>query len=190
MQECLKIPSVRRFVEAKELNWAQRLKIPEISFPKGLFTFYLSHPAASRKSVRKWELDFEAKHPKIALVNPFYDVGGEGRKDVQERDEGKMFKKEPGYEWRLTQRDYIAIAFSRGIVGIVDENIDKSIGTQMEFVFARMLAKSPKLCICTKRELLNHPWLKTFFHKIYPSFSEFEKDVEYQAKRVQKKWGF
>lgn len=176
--------------EPTELNWAQRMKIPEVKFPKGLFTFYLSHPFVSRHKIRNWELKFEGKHPKIALMNPFYDVDGEGREDIKARDEGKEIKKLPGYEWRLTQRDYIAIAFSRGIVGIVDENSDKSVGTLMEFVFARVMAKNPKLCICTNKELINHPWLKTFFHKIYPSFEEFEKDVENQVKRVQKKWGF
>ncbi|RMD67495.1 hypothetical protein D6817_01475 [Candidatus Pacearchaeota archaeon] len=174
----------------EKLNWAQRLKIPLVRFPKGLFTFYLSHPAASRHYIRKWELEFEARHPRIALLNPFYDVEGEGREDIRARDEGKPFKRQPGYEWRLTQRDYIAIAYSRGIVGVVDENSDKSIGTLMEFVMARVLAKNPKLCICTKKELISHPWLRTHFHKIYPSFKAFEKDVEKQVARVKKKWGF
>ena len=174
----------------EELNWAQKLKIPLIKFPNGLFTFYLSHPKASRAYVRKWELKFEGKHPKIALVNPFYDLEGEGREDIKLWDQGKEPKRTPGYEWRLTQRDYIAIAYSRGILGIVDENAERSIGTIMEFVMGRAMAKSPKLLICTKKELLNHPWLKTHFHKIYDSFEAFERDVEEQVKRVQKKWGF
>lgn len=177
-------------IDESKLNWAQKLKVPEIKFPKGLFSFYLSHPFVSRKKIRDWELKFEAKHPKIALINPFYDVEGEGRQDVKDRDEGREVKKTPGYEWRLTQRDYIAICYSRGILGIVDENHDKSIGTIMEFVMARALAKNPKLLICSKKDLLEHPWLKTHFHKIYPSFEAFEKDVENQVARVQKKWGF
>ena len=174
----------------KNLNWAQRLKIPEIKFPKGLFTFYLAHPSTSRRYVREWELGFEERHPKIALLNPFYDVAGEGRIDIKMRDRGKAFKKEPGYEWRLTQRDYIAICYSRGIVAIVDENAERSIGTIMEMVMARALAKNPKILICRKKDLINHPWLKTHFHKIYSSFEEFEEDIETQVKRVQKKWGF
>ncbi|MBU1052031.1 MAG: hypothetical protein KJ718_05775 [Nanoarchaeota archaeon] len=171
----------------KKLNWAQRLKAPVVKFPKGLFTFYLSHPEASRHYVRKWELGFEERHPKIALVNPFYDLENE---DVKAKDEGKKFKKFPGFEWRMTQRDYIAIAFSRGIVAVVDENSEKSIGTIMEIVMARTLAKNPKLLICTNEKLRTHPWLYTHFHKIYASFEEFEKDVERQVARVKKKWGF
>ncbi|MBU0760819.1 MAG: hypothetical protein KJ600_05895 [Nanoarchaeota archaeon] len=173
-----------------KMNWAQKLKAPEVKFPKGIFSFYLSHPFASREYVRKWELGFEGRHPKIALINPFYDVEGEGRDDVRARDAGEKFKKLPGYDWRLTQRDYIAICYSRAIVGIIDENAGKSIGTLMEFVMARALAKSPKLLICTNEKLRGHPWLKTHFHKIYPSFEEFEEDVEKQVMRVQEKWGF
>ena len=172
------------------MNWAQKIKVPEIKFPRGLFTFYLSHPFFSRQYVRDWELKFEAKHPRIALINPFYDVEGEGREDIKAKDEGKRFKKEPGHEWRLTQRDYIAICFSRGILAVIDENSERSIGTIMEIVMARALAKNPKLLICTKKELSDHPWLKTHFHKIYPSFEAFEKDVEAQVARVRKKWGF
>jgi hypothetical protein len=178
-------------VEGKNnLNWAQRLKFPEVKFPKGLFTFYLSHPRISREYVRKWELEFEKKHPKIALMNPFYDLEGEGRDDIKTWDKGKKPKRSPGYEWRLTQRDYIAIAYSRGILGIVDENAERSIGTIMEFVMARAMAKNPKLLVCTNKKLIDHPWLKTHFHKIYSSFEEFEKDVERQVTKVKKEWGF
>ncbi|MFH1290187.1 MAG: hypothetical protein ABIH92_02145 [Nanoarchaeota archaeon] len=171
----------------EKLNWAQRFRAPEVKFPKGLFTFYLSHPEASRHYIRKWELGFEAKHPKIAMINPFYDLDCE---DIKAKDAGKKFKKLPGYEWRMTQRDYIAIAFSRGIVCIVDENSEKSIGTIMEMVMARAMAKNPKLLICTNKKLIDHPWLYTHFHKRYPSFEDFEKDVEKQVERVKKKWGF
>lgn len=171
----------------EKLNWAQRLRAPEVNFPKGLFTFYLSHPEASRHYVREWELGFEGKHPKIALLNPFYDVDTE---DIKAKDAGEKFKKLPGYEWRMTQRDYIAIAYSRGIVCVVDENSERSIGTIMEMVMARAMAKNPKLLICTNKKLIDHPWLYTHFHKRYPSFEAFEKDVENQVARVKKKWGF
>ncbi len=177
-------------MDESKMNWAQKLKAPEVKFPKGLFTFYLSHPFASREYVRNWELKFEKKHPKIALINPFYDVEGEGREDVRDRDAGKEIVKTPGYEWRLTQRDYIAIAYSRGILGIVDHNADKSIGTIMEFVMARAMAKNPKILVCAKKDLINHPWLVTHFHKIYSSFEEMEKDIENQVAKVQKEWGF
>ncbi len=163
------------YVDEKTAPWNQKLKIPEVKFPK---------------YVREWELKFEKKHPTIALLNPFYDVAGEGRTDIKARDEGKEFKKEPGYEWRLTQRDYIAICYSRGILAVVDDNAEKSIGTHMEMVMARVLAKNPKLLVCTKKELVNHPWLKTHFHRIYPSFEALERDVESQVARVKKKWGF
>jgi len=172
------------------MNWAQRLKMPVIKFPKNLFTFYLSHPTASREYVRKWELEFEGKHPKIALINPFYDLEGEGRIEIENLDSGKKFPKKPGYEWRMAQRDYIAISYSRGIVCVVDENADKSIGTIMEMVMARSLAKNPKLLVCTNRNLINHPWLVTHFHKIYPSFGAFEKDIERQVLKVKREWGF
>ena len=172
------------------LNEAQNLKVPEIIFPRDIFTFYLSHPAVSRAYVRKWELEFEERHPKIALINPFYDVSGRRRDDILTKDRGEEYVRIPGYEWRLTQGDYIAIAFSRGILGVVDENSDKSIGTLMEFVMARVMAKSPKLCVCTNQSLIEHPWLRTHFHEIYPSFEDFEKDVEHQVARVKKKWGF
>jgi len=178
------------FEEQPDWNWAQRLKAPEVKVPKKLFTFYLSHARVSRQPVREWELNFEKKHPNIALINPFYDVVGAGREDIRAWDEGKKPKMDPSYNWRLTQRDYIAIAFCRGILGIVDENSDKSIGTIMEFVMARALAKNPKLLICTNKALFDHPWLRTHFHKIYPSFEAFEKDVEKQVARVKKKWGF
>ena len=98
-----------------------------------------------------------------------------------------MYKGLPGDQWRLTQGDYIAIAYCRGILCIVDENAEKSIGTIMEMVMARALAKNPKLLICTHEKLRNHPWLYTHFHKIYGSFEEFEKDVERQVARVKKK---
>jgi len=168
------------------MNRAQSLKIPKIEFPSDIFTFYLSHPFESREKIRKWELDFEDKHPHIALLNPFYDVEGEGREDIKARDDGREFEKTPGYDWRLTQRDYIAICYSRGILGIVD----KSIGTKMEFVMGRVLAKSPKLLVCTRKDLLDHPWLSTHFHEIYKSFRDFEEGVDYQVERVRKKWGF
>lgn len=174
----------------KGMNWAQKMKAPAVKFPKGLFTFYLSHPFVSREYIRKWELDFEKKHPKIALINPFYDVEGEGREDIKAKDAGKDFKMDAGYNWRLVARDKIAIEFSRGIVGIVDENSDRSIGTIMEFVYARGSACNPKLLICTNKDLFNHPWLRTHFHKVYPSFEAFEEDVEAQVARVKKKWGF
>jgi hypothetical protein len=174
----------------KQLNWAQRLKAPEVKFPKDLFTFYLSHATDSRHYIRKWELEFESKHPKIALINPFYDLPGEQERRVRAMDLKKEFKENPGFEWRMTQGDYIAICFSRGIVCVVDENYDKSIGTVMEMVMARALAKNPKLLICTNEKLRGHPWLVTHFHKIYDGFEEFEKDVEYQVRRVKAKWGF
>jgi hypothetical protein len=172
------------------MNSAQSLKIPKFEFPEDIFTFYLSHPFASRKRIRKWELDFEDKHPHIALMNPFYDVEGEGREDVRARDEGVDFEKTPGYNWRLVQRDYIAICYSRGILGIVDDNADKSIGTIMEFVMGRVLAKSPKLLICQREDLLDHPWLNTHFHKIYKDFKDFEENVDYQVQRWKEKWEF
>ena len=177
-------------MDESKMNWAQRLKMPLVNVPKNLFTFYLAHPKTSRKYIREWELKFEGKHPKIALINPFYDLEGEGREDIKAWDRGEVPKKGPGYEWRLTQRDYIAICYSRGILAIVDDNSERSIGTIMEMVMARTLAKNPKLLICTKKELLNHPWLKTHFHEIYSSFEAFEKDVEKQIARVKKKWGF
>lgn len=169
---------------------SQNLKIPKINFPKDIFSLYLSHPFASRKYIRDWELEFEEKHPKIALLNPFYDVEGEGREDVRARDEGKDFPRDKGYNWRLVQRDKIAIEYSRGILGIVDENADKSIGTLMEFVYSRCAACNPKLCICTNPELVNHPWVQTHFHEVYDSFSAFEENIESQVERVRKKWGF
>src|SRR3989344_5882766 len=135
------------------MNKAQLLKIPRIEFSKDIFTFYLSHPAASRKYIREWELNFEEKHPKIALLNPFYDIEGEGRDDIIAADEGKTIIRDNGYNWRLVRRDVIAISFCRGIVGIVDENSDSSVGTLMEFVYGRMLACNPKLCVCTNENL-------------------------------------
>lgn len=177
-------------MDESEMNWAQRLKAPEVKFPKNLFTFYLSHPFASREYIRKWELAFEKKHPKIALINPFYDVEGEGREDVKARDEGKKYKKPEGYNWRLVARDKIAIEFSRGILGIVDHNSGVSIGTIMEFVYSRASACNPKLLICTNKTLFEHPWLRTHFHKIYSSFEDFEVDAEAQVEHVKKKWGF
>lgn len=177
-------------MDESKMNWAQRLKAPEVKFPKGLFTFYLSHPEASREYIREWELKFEGNHPKIALINPFYDLLGEQEKRVEATDAGKKYKGPPGDEWRLTQGDYIAICYSRGMVCVVDEHSDKSIGTIMEMVMARTLAKNPKLLICTNKKLITHPWLITHFHKIYPSFEAFEKDVERQVARVKKKWGF
>ena len=176
-------------MEESEMNWAQKLKAPEVKFPKKLFTFYLSHPFESRKKIREWELKFEKRHPNIALINPFYDVEGEGREDVKARDEGIGFKKEPGYDWRLVRRDKIAMLFSRGIIVVIDENSADSFGTKMEIVYARVLANNPKLLICTTKHY-NHPWFKTHFHRIYRSFEEFEKDIEYQVARVKKKWGF
>ena len=177
-------------MDESKKNLAQRLKIPEINFPKDIFTFYLSHPFVSRKHVREWELGFEARHPGIALINPFYDVDGEGRKDVQARDEGREFVHTAGYQWRLCRRDLIAIGFSRGILGIVDENTDRSIGTHMEFVYGRMLSCNPKLLICTNSSMNEHPWLMTHFHGIYDSFEKFEEDVEERVAHVKKKWGF
>lgn len=171
------------------MNEAQELKIPEIKFPDKIFTFYLSHPFDSREYIRKLELEFEERHPKIALLNPFYDVAGEGREDVRARDEGRNFERDAGYNWRLTTRDQVAIAFSRGIVGIVDENSDGSFGTIMEFVYARMLAANPKLLICKHRKK-DHSWLATHFHKIYSSFEDFDADVEAQVEKVKKEWGF
>lgn len=174
----------------KKLNWAQRLKCPEVRFPKDLFTFYLSHPEVSRKYVRKWELGFEERHPKIALINPFYDMPGEQEKRVKAADAGKRYDGGPGDAWRMTQNDYIAICYSRGIICVVDENAERSIGTIMEMVVARALAKNPKLLVCTHKKLVEHPWLKTHFHKIYESFEELEEDIEEQVERVKKKWGF
>jgi len=173
-----------------KLNWAQRMKIPELKFPKGLFTFYLSHPVDSRKYVREWELEFEKKHPRIALLNPFYDLTEGTQEDIKLLDKGESSKKDAGYNWRLVQRDKIAIEFCRGILGVVDDNSATSIGTIMEFVYGRASACNPKLLICTNKRLINHPWLMTHFHKIYPSFEEFERDVEKQVARVKKKWGF
>ena len=167
----------------------QLIRIPKIEFPKDIFTFYLSHPFESRKYVRDWELKFEERHPRIALINPFYDVEGEGREDVKDRDEGREAVKTPGYDWRLVRRDKIAMLFSRGIVGIVDENAGKSYGTKMEFVYARVLANNPKLLICTNGSH-DHPWFKTHFHRIYKTFEEFEADVESHVERRKKKWGF
>jgi hypothetical protein len=174
----------------EEQNTAQKLKIPKISFPEDIFTFYLSHPFASREYIRKWELDFERKNPNIALMNPFYDVEGEGREDVKARDEGREFEKDAGYNWRLCARDKIAIEFSRGIVGVVDSNSDVSIGTNMEFVYARCSASNPKLLVCTNEKLRDHPWLRTHFHEVYFSLEEFEDDAPYQVQRVRDKWGF
>ena len=172
------------------MNAAQRLKLPEIKFPEDIFTFYLSHPHASRHYVREWELGFEGRHPNIALLNPFYDVEGECKEDIRAEDEGREVVREKGANWRLVMRDEIAIAYSRGILGIVDYNSDKSIGTIMEFVYGRMLANNPKLLICTNDRLYNHPWLRTHFHEIYKSFEEFENNVEDRIAHVRKKWGF
>src|SRR3989344_2186729 len=141
----------------------QLIRVPEIKFPDqfhGVFPFYLSHPFASRNYVRQWELEFEDRNPGIALVNPFYDVEGEGREDVIARDEGKDFEKTPGYDSRLVRRDLIAMLFSRGIVGIVDENACESFGTKMEFVYSRVFSNNPKLLICTSGHH-EHSWFKT-----------------------------
>ena len=168
----------------------QLLRAPVINFSEKFFTFYLSHPFASREYIRKWELEFEERNPEIALVNPFFDVGElEGREDLKAKDEGRGFIKTPGYDSRLVKRDLIAVLFSRGIVGVVDHNSDKSIGTIMEFVYARALANNPKLLICTNGHH-EHPWLKTHFHRVYESFEKFEEDVKNQIDRVKTEWGF
>jgi hypothetical protein len=172
------------------MNEAQSLKIPKVDFPKDIFTFYLSHPVSSRAKIRNWELAFEEKHPKIALLNPFYDLSEGTQEEIEYLDRGKTLEKDAGFNWRLVQRDKIAIEFCRGILGIVDENSASSIGTIMEFVYGRASACNPKLCICTNKNLFNHPWLRTHFHKIYSSFEEFEEDVQSQVDRVRKKWGF
>jgi len=174
----------------EEMTEAQKLKIPKIDFPKDIFTFYLSHPVASRHQIRKWELEFEKKHPKIALLNPFYDLTEGTQEEIKYLDAGKKQVRDAGSNWRLVQRDKIAIEFSRGILGIVDENSESSIGTIMEFVYGRASACNPKLLICTNKSLINHPWLRTHFHKIYASFEEFEADIEHMVERVKKKWGF
>ncbi len=168
----------------------QILKVPHFNFPENIFTFYLSHPFASREYIRNWEQKFEENHPNIALMNPFYDVEGEGREDVKARDEGRSYSKDKGYNWRLVRRDLIAIDFSRGILGIVDDNNGRSIGTHMEWVYARGASANPKLCICTVPELFEHPWIQTHFHEVYHSFEDFEGDVEARVAHVKKKWGF
>ena len=94
------------YVDEKTAQWNQRLKSPDVKFPKGLFTFYLSHPEASRHYVRKWELEFEKKHPKIALINPFYDMPGEQEKRVKAVDAGKRYKGLPGDEAYFCSEDH------------------------------------------------------------------------------------
>lgn len=174
-----------------EGNEAQRLRFPAFHFPMNIFTFYLSHASKSRHYVRKWEIEFEGRHPNIALLNPFYDVIGEGREDIRERDEGRIFTKEPGYNWRLVTRDLSLITVTRGLLTIIDDNFDVSVGTPMETVYGRMLANNPKLCVCNKRDdLIEHPWIQTHYHKVYPGFEEFERDVENKVKEVKEEWGF
>lgn len=169
----------------------QSLKAPEPPFPSDIFTFYLSHSSRSREYVRAWELAFEERHPSIALINPFYDVAGEGREDIRARDEGRAFEKDAGYNWRLVHRDYITMAFSRGILTIMDENFDVSIGTTMETVYGRMLGHNPKLCVFHNRDdLADHPWINTHYHQVYRSFEALEEDIEERVAHVKEKWGF
>ena len=52
---------------------------------------------------------------------------GEQEKETRAQDSGKRLIKDAGRNWRLTQSDYIAIAYCRGILAIVDENSEKSV---------------------------------------------------------------
>lgn len=169
----------------------QKLKAPLVNFPSDLFTLYLSHSSRSRERVRNWELGFEERNPEIALINPFYDLQGEGREDIKARDEGKPFEKDAGYSWRMYRRDIGIMTFCRGLVTVVDKNFDFSIGTPMETVYGQALSQSPRLCIFDERsDLIEHPWIKTHYDERYGSFEDFEKDVMAQVNRVRDEQGF
>lgn len=135
--------------------------------------FYLSHPFASRKKVRKWELEFEKEHG-IVLLNPFYD--GPEREDVENVDKKKL--KDTDYEKRLNAaqivvKDLKEILGSDGLVCVIDGNY--SVGTHQEMVYAKMFNKLV-YTICTDGHH-NHPWIVHHSDKVFRSFKSFGEFV-------------
>ncbi|MDO8460160.1 MAG: hypothetical protein Q7S74_03555 [Nanoarchaeota archaeon] len=132
--------------------------------------------------IREWELKIE-KEFNIELANPFYDRDGEGgREDIAAWDQGLKPQKDDDYEFKLVQKDIGLIGTCDGVVAIVDGNL--SYGTIMEMVYGNIL-KKPVFIICTNKSN-DHPWFVYHGTKIYNSFDEFEKDINYVSETVKK----
>jgi nucleoside 2-deoxyribosyltransferase len=127
---------------------------------------YLAHPIGSRKGVRSWEMEMEAKHPGLELINPFYDTE---RVDIHEIDAGRMsrFGVDPD---GIVNADVDLIMKSDGMVAII--NGDVSYGTVMEIVYA-FLNHKPVYVICTNG-YGKHPWLNYHATKVFIYTNDFE----------------
>jgi len=128
--------------------------------------WYLAHPCSSRKYVREWELQFEAKTG-IELMNPFYDLGkgDDGRfLDTHEENEFKEDFRE------VVNKDLDAIYSGRGILAVIDGN--KSIGTFQEMVYANLAGKPVLAVITDGRE--KHEWIRYHSRKILTRFDDPE----------------
>ncbi len=146
-------------------------------WPKDKFTLYLAHASASRQLVRQWELAFEAKHPEIALVNPFYDVGGPGgREDVKIADMGGSPIIHNNQHILVVERDKEVIRRCFGILAVLDKSF--TIGAPQEIVYAHMWNKRPRICVCTNG-LHTNPWLLFHAEKefVFASFEELDARI-------------
>jgi len=126
--------------------------------------YYGAHPFPSREEFRLWELETE-NHYDIEIVNPFYDLG---REDIKAVDEGlkERYDFDPA---TIVLRDITAMLSCQKV--LVWINGEFSIGTIIEFIIAVFLRKETHVVVTNGHQ--DHPWIKYFATEIYTSFDEF-----------------
>lgn len=131
---------------------------------------YLAHPVLARKSVFKWELNFEERTG-IDLVNPFQGAGCETDHDLQVSEDGDYS--------HATSDDIV----SRCLSSILECDFlvafvtgQRSYGTIMEICYALGMGK-PVFIICENGHE-NHPWLVFHAAKIFTNTRDFRKYIQ------------
>jgi len=134
-----------------------------------LYKGYLAHPVLSRKTVRKWELQFERKTG-IELINPFIDVEREEEENLHASEAGNY----DGVKCQdIVNGDLQAIADCNFVVAFVTGQ--RSYGTIMEICYAYSMNK-PVFIICENGHE-NHPWLKFHSDKIFTNTAQFKEYI-------------
>ena len=140
--------------------------------------YYLAHPRAHKKEIRKWQKEFEKQFPNIKLLNPFV---------INKYHENSINHK------LLVENDINLIKKSDGMIAIVDDK--NTIGTHMEIVYAYFMEK-PIYVVALTNYVEEHSWIYYHATKIFSTKGELvewfknrnKEKVVYKSKPMKIRW--
>jgi hypothetical protein len=138
---------------------------------------YLAHSTLGRFEVRKWQEEFEKRHPFVKLVNPYFDVP-EGELDlayIRGIEKGERANYPENFDRVVVFKDVDVIRHRvDGILAIHDDH--DTIGKTHEIVYGNLMGKSPIITVYSKT-YRQHPWNDYHSDHVFRSLDEIDVGI-------------